>query len=119
MLRYRQLNSLTTNIKVKFLDVSGRALENTAIYLLDDQLRLVSAGERGEIYAAGLNVARGYVNNRDPSRFLPNPVTRDPGILSIPTYMWCCFLNQNLLKYLSAGVENVAKKNAIVIIRQL
>ncbi|KAF4531412.1 hypothetical protein B566_EDAN009654 [Ephemera danica] len=56
----------------------GRALDNTNIYLLDDQFRLVPAGQRGELYAAGLNIARGYVNNRDPSKFLPNPVTTDP-----------------------------------------
>lgn len=31
-------------------------------------------GEIGEIFASGLNLAAGYVNGRDPERFLENPL---------------------------------------------
>ena len=31
-------------------------------------------GEIGELFVAGLNVANGYVNGRDPERFLENPL---------------------------------------------
>uniref|UniRef100_A0A1B6HWT7 Carrier domain-containing protein n=1 Tax=Homalodisca liturata TaxID=320908 RepID=A0A1B6HWT7_9HEMI len=56
----------------------GRPLDNTTIYLLDKQLVPVPVGEVGELYVAGLNVCAGYVNNRDPHKFIPNPHTVDP-----------------------------------------
>jgi hypothetical protein len=40
------------------------------------------SGEKGELYVSGLNLAQGYVRGRDPDRFLPNPLTVDPG-------KWC------------------------------
>ncbi|XP_063239802.1 beta-alanyl-bioamine nonribosomal peptide synthetase ebony [Bacillus rossius redtenbacheri] len=56
----------------------GRPLDNTAVYLLDSQMQPVVAGEAGELYVAGLNLADGYVNNRDPDRFVSNPLSTDP-----------------------------------------
>ncbi|XP_067010467.2 beta-alanyl-bioamine nonribosomal peptide synthetase ebony-like [Anabrus simplex] len=56
----------------------GRPLDNTLIYLLDSQYRLVVSGEIGEVFVAGLNLAAGYVNGRDLDRFVPNPLTVDP-----------------------------------------
>jgi amino acid adenylation domain-containing protein len=56
----------------------GRSIDNTAIYLLDENHHLVVSGEVGELYVSGLNIAQGYVRGRDPHRFLPNPLTVDP-----------------------------------------
>lgn len=56
----------------------GRPIDNTAIYLLDENHHPVVSGEVGELYVSGLNIAQGYVRGRDPHRFLPNPLTVDP-----------------------------------------
>ncbi|KAJ9597801.1 hypothetical protein L9F63_011343, partial [Diploptera punctata] len=56
----------------------GKTVDNTAIYLLDNNYRPVMSGSMGELYVSGLNLALGYVNNRDPERWVPNPLTVDP-----------------------------------------
>lgn len=67
---------MTINVVILWV---GKPLDNTAIYLLDKQLSPVPVGEVGELYVAGLNVCAGYVNNRDPQKFVANPHTVDPG----------------------------------------
>lgn len=53
-------------------------MDNTIIYLFDKDFRLVKAGDVGELFVSGLNLAAGYVNGRDPERFLDNPLAIDP-----------------------------------------
>lgn len=57
----------------------GYALDNTIIYLLDADFRPVKSEEIGELYVSGANLASGYVNGRDPERFIDNPLAVDPG----------------------------------------
>lgn len=56
----------------------GYALDNTIIYLLDADFRPVKSEEIGELYVSGANLASGYVNGRDPERFIDNPLAVDP-----------------------------------------
>lgn len=56
----------------------GYALDNTIIYLLDADFRPVKSEEIGELYVSGANLASGYVNGRDPDRFIDNPLAVDP-----------------------------------------
>lgn len=56
----------------------GYALDNTIIYLLDSDFRPVKSEEIGELYVSGANLASGYVNGRDPDRFIDNPLAVDP-----------------------------------------
>jgi amino acid adenylation domain-containing protein len=53
----------------------GRAIDNTAIHILDDEMRPVEDGRSGEIYIGGAGVARGYRNNSalTAERFVRNP----------------------------------------------
>ncbi|CAH0555248.1 unnamed protein product [Brassicogethes aeneus] len=56
----------------------GLPVDNTIIYLLDHDFRPVKGGEVGELFVSGLNLAAGYVNGRDPEKFLNNPLAIDP-----------------------------------------
>ncbi|MFT4401954.1 amino acid adenylation domain-containing protein [Bacillus sp. SW14] len=53
----------------------GIPMQNTEIYLLDEQLQPVLPGTQGEMYISGDNVARGYWKRPDlqTERFLDNP----------------------------------------------
>lgn len=59
----------------------GLPVDNTFIYLLDQHMKPVSMGMVGELFVSGANVADGYVNGRDPERFINNPFVVDPGTL--------------------------------------
>jgi acyl-coenzyme A synthetase/AMP-(fatty) acid ligase len=55
----------------------GQVLDNSVIYILDENFRPVKNGNIGELYVAGANVVPGYVNARDKERFIDNPLTID------------------------------------------
>ncbi|MEU3895243.1 amino acid adenylation domain-containing protein [Streptomyces sp. NPDC045251] len=58
----------------------GRPLPGTLVHVLDDELRPVPPGRRGEVCLSGAGVAHGYLGrNADHSRFLPDPHARRPG----------------------------------------
>ncbi|XP_025833499.1 uncharacterized protein LOC108741169 isoform X2 [Agrilus planipennis] len=56
----------------------GLPVDNTIIYLLDSDFRPVKTGEIGELFVSGQNLASGYVNGRDPEKFIENPLAVDP-----------------------------------------
>lgn len=41
----------------------GKAIQNVAIYILDDHLNICPPGVKGEICVSGISVGRGYLNN--------------------------------------------------------
>lgn len=53
----------------------GKPIDNTRIYLLDDNQKPVPVGARGEIYISGDGLARGYLNKKDltDTVFMDNP----------------------------------------------
>ena len=53
----------------------GQPIANTSVLILDDGLKLVPVGVRGEICVAGAGLARGYRNRPDltATKFIPHP----------------------------------------------
>ena len=53
----------------------GKAINNTFIYVLDEHMKPVPVGVKGELYTGGDGVAIGYLNRPDltAERFLPDP----------------------------------------------
>lgn len=53
----------------------GRAIDNTTMFILNEQMRPVANGDAGEIYIGGAGVARGYRKNPalDAERFVRDP----------------------------------------------
>jgi amino acid adenylation domain-containing protein len=59
----------------------GRPIDNTDIYILDEEMTEVASGKPGELYIGGAGVARGYRNQPELTKknFVSNPFSGDPG----------------------------------------
>ncbi|QRN95172.1 non-ribosomal peptide synthase/polyketide synthase [Archangium violaceum] len=59
----------------------GRPIGNTQVYVLDEHMRPVAVGVRGELYVGGDGLARGYLANPEQTaeKFVPNPFSTKEG----------------------------------------
>ncbi len=55
---YDPVSGITNKISI------GKPLPNTQVYILDENLKQVATGVRGEIFIGGAGLARGYLNNK-------------------------------------------------------
>jgi len=58
----------------------GKALSDTYLYVLDEELKPVPCGQQGELYIGGYRLARGYSNLEEKTKasFITNPFTGNP-----------------------------------------
>ena len=61
--------------------IIGCPISDLQIYVLDERMEPVGVGLRGELYLAGVGLARGYLHRPDltAERFLPHPYSVDRG----------------------------------------
>ncbi|MFD7321538.1 amino acid adenylation domain-containing protein [Streptomyces sp. NPDC059875] len=61
----------------------GRAVRNTALYVLSDELELVPPGVPGDLYVAGIGVGRGYLGDPDrtAAAFVGDPFADDGSVM--------------------------------------
>ncbi len=59
----------------------GKPISNTTVYLLDPTYQPVPLGEAGELCVGGDGLARGYLNEPEPTaeKFVPHPFSDEPG----------------------------------------
>lgn len=80
---YNTYGPTETTVCVTFVKVEqptlcnniGQPISNHKVYILNDNLEMVSVGEVGEMYIAGPGIMRGYLNKIDEtdSKFVNNP----------------------------------------------
>jgi amino acid adenylation domain-containing protein/FkbM family methyltransferase len=90
----------------------GKAIANTQMYVLDEQMGLVPVGIVGHLYIGGVGLARGYVNRADltAEKFLPNPFSLIGGE--------CLYHTEDLAKLRSDGnIEFLGRKDYQVKLR--
>jgi amino acid adenylation domain-containing protein len=61
----------------------GKPIGNTSVHVLDERLKHVAIGHKGELYAGGSGVALGYWKRDDLTheRFIPDPFSGVPGAM--------------------------------------
>ncbi|WP_319929101.1 non-ribosomal peptide synthetase [Xenorhabdus santafensis] len=79
----------------------GRPIANTRIYILDSYGQPVPIGVTGEIYIAGIGVARGYLNHPELTveRFIADPFSSEPGVRMYKTGDLGCWLPDGNIEY--------------------
>jgi amino acid adenylation domain-containing protein len=80
----------------------GRVIANTQLYILDDDFMQLPIGSVGELFIAGVQVTRGYVNRPEltAERFLSDPFSRDSNAKMYRTGDLVRFHDDGVIEYL-------------------
>jgi len=87
----------------------GRPIDNTQLYILDQQKRPVPIGVRGELHIGGAGVARGYLYLPDQTaeKFIPDPFSGAEGARLYVTGDWARYLPDGQIEYLGRTDDQV------------
>jgi amino acid adenylation domain-containing protein len=89
--------------------VIGTPIQNTQIYILDEQLQPVPAGVPGQMYLGGEGLARGYFNRAalTAEKFVPNPFGANTGARLYRTGDRARYLSGGRIEFLGRTDEQV------------
>jgi amino acid adenylation domain-containing protein len=87
----------------------GRPIDNTQLFILDQQKRPVPIGVRGELHIGGAGVARGYLHLPDETaqKFIPDPFSGAEGGRLYTTGDWARYLPDGQIEYLGRTDDQV------------
>ncbi len=87
----------------------GKPIPNVQVYILDHNQNPVSSGEKGEIYLAGIGLARGYFNQPTQTleRFLFDPFVDQPGQRMYRTGDIGCMREDGLIEFFGRTDDQV------------
>jgi len=87
----------------------GRPIQNTQVYVLDQNLQPVPVGVRGELYIAGAGVTAGYLNQAEKTaeRFIENPYSTDGTCKMYRTGDLARYLEGGEIEFLGRGDDQV------------
>jgi len=87
----------------------GRGIDNTRLYVLDEEMQPVPIGVAGELYIAGVGVGRGYWRRTDATAelFLPDLFTDKSGARWYRTGDWVRWKPDGHLEYAGRRDEQV------------
>jgi amino acid adenylation domain-containing protein len=87
----------------------GRPIQNTATYILDQNLEPVPVGVAGELYIAGAGVTAGYLGQPEKTaeRFITNPFSTDPNARMYRTGDLARYGDDGNIEFLGRGDDQV------------
>ncbi|UII23764.1 non-ribosomal peptide synthetase [Fulvivirga ligni] len=90
----------------------GRPIQNTQIYILDEQMQQVPVHAAGELYIGGEQVGNGYIGNKEltTSRFIENPFK--PGFTLYRTGDLACWKADGNIEFLGR-IDQQLKLNGV------
>ncbi len=90
----------------------GKPISNTTVYLLDPASQPVPLGEAGELCVGGDGLARGYLNQPEPTaeKFIPHPFNDEPGSRVYRTGDLARYRNDGTIEFLGR-VDDQVKVN--------
>lgn len=92
----------------------GWPVHNTKLYVVDDQLRPVAHGEKGELLIGGVQVARGYIERPDITSevFIPDHIDTEGGELLYRTGDLASYREDGALEY-HGRIDNQIKVRGV------
>ncbi len=91
----------------------GKAMDNTKLYVVDENLNLLPPGGVGELCIAGFQVGKGYLNRPDKTAetFIVNPFTSEEGYETL-------YRTGDIVRYLPDGnIDFVGRRDGQVKVR--
>src|SRR5712692_6600646 len=87
----------------------GRPIDNTHVYILDENLRQVPRGKSGEMYVGGVGIARGYLHRPEltAEKFIRDPFSALAGARLYRTGDLARYLDDGQIAYLGRIDEQV------------